>query len=207
MHRVLLVALILAYGVTSADARSRRHRHKLPQPYVYVVPPDAPAMARSGRHDLPRMQSGTAPLREEPPRRGYYSPAGLVPPDWKAEAADPIWKGQRFLSPDGAASFAMYTTPTAQQPIAAHMKSIAFADGEEITYLSGERTWIAVGGFKGDRIFYRQAVLACAGDRWHHIAFEYPATAKRSMEEFVKRAAEVVRASDNYGCDTPVSSR
>jgi hypothetical protein len=58
----------------------------------------------------------------------------------------------------------------------------------------------------GDRIFYRQALLACAGDRWHHIAFEYPSNVKLSMTDFVRRAAQALEAKQNAGCDIPVSS-
>jgi serine/threonine-protein kinase len=64
------------------------------------------------------------------------------------------------------------------------MKSVAFADGEELTQVRGERNWIAVSGSRGDRIFYRHALLACAGDWWHHIAFEYPRNAKGEHDEF-----------------------
>jgi hypothetical protein len=86
------------------------------------------------------------------------------------------------------------------------MKSVAFTDGEEITQVRGERNWVAVSGFHGDRIFYREALLACAGDRWHHIAFEYPRNARGNMTDFIRRAAEAVEATQNSGCDIPVSS-
>jgi hypothetical protein len=89
----------------------------------------------------------------------------VIPPDWKKQ---PLDNGGRFLSPDGSASFAFYTTAGHDEPITEHMKSFAFGDGEEITSLAGERTWITASGFKGDRLFYRQAALACGGDRWHH---------------------------------------
>jgi hypothetical protein len=82
------------------------------------------------------------------------------------------------------------------------MKSFAFGDGEAITSLAGERTWIAASGFNGDRLFYRKAALACGGDRWHHIAFEYPANAKRSMQDVIRRAVEMLDSSQNTGCDT-----
>jgi hypothetical protein len=85
------------------------------------------------------------------------------------------------------------------------LKATAFVDGEELTYLRGERTWIAVSGLKGDHIFYRAAVLACAGDRWHQVAFEYPAAAKADMRSFVERAAAAVRNSENRACDVPVT--
>ena len=86
------------------------------------------------------------------------------------------------------------------------MKTVAFGDGEEITQIRGERNWIAVSGFRGDRIFYREALLACAGDRWHQIAFEYPSNVKGSMTDFVRRATEAVEATQNSGCDIAVSS-
>ena len=86
------------------------------------------------------------------------------------------------------------------------MKTVAFADGEELTQVRGQRNWIAVSGFRGDRIFYRQGLLACAGDRWHQIAFEYPSNAKGSMTDFIRRAAQALEATQNAGCDIPVSS-
>jgi hypothetical protein len=54
-------------------------------------------------------------------------------------------------------------------------------EGETVTYFRREPDWIAVSGFKGGRIFYRKAVLACGGTVWHHIEFEYPAALKRRM--------------------------
>jgi hypothetical protein len=50
-------------------------------------------------------------------------------------------------------------------------------------------------------------VLACGGDRWHHIAFEYPASAKAEMRDFVERAATAVRNSDKSWCDVPISNQ
>jgi len=64
---------------------------------------------------------------------------------------------------------------------------------------------LAASGFKGDLLFYRKAALACGGDRWHHVAFEYPANAKRSMQDFVRRAVDILDSSQNAGCDTPLS--
>ena len=64
------------------------------------------------------------------------------------------------------------------EPITSHMQSVAFAEGGTVTYLRGERDWIVVSGTKGDRIFYRKAVIACGGKVWHHVAFEYPVALK-----------------------------
>jgi hypothetical protein len=198
MYRVILILLILAYSATSASAHHHWHR------YHFLVP-DAHLL----RHDAPLM-NGLEPYHSErsrgevatPPASSDDSTRDVIPSDWKKQ---PLDNGGRFLSPDGSASFAFYTTAGHDESITEHMKSFAFGSGEEITSLAGERTWISASGFKGDRLFYRKAALACGGDRWHHIAFEYPANAKRSMQDFIKHAAEVLDSGTNEGCDTPLS--
>jgi len=200
MHNVILVLLILVFSATSADARHRWHRYHGFVPYSYVF-----------RHN--DVTGRPEPYRSEGPRSEVTSPSvssrdstgGVIPPDWKKQSLDAASNGGRFVSPDGSASFDFYATAAADQPITEHMKSFAFGDGDEVTSLAGERAWIASSGFKGDRLFYRKAALACGGDRWHHIAFEYPANAKRSMQDFVRRAVEMLDSSQNAGCDTPLS--
>ena len=110
------------------------------------------------------------------------------------------------MSRDRTAWFASYSAPVGDESVAGHMKTLAFADEEVITFLQGERNWISVSGVKGNRIFYRKAIIACAGKTWHHIAFEYPADQKQRMEPFVIRAAEFAHHSENEGCDEAVSS-
>ena len=139
-------------------------------------------------------------------RRQSFTPADIVPPNWQLQPPDPNWKGKRFLSPDGASWLAVYAFPTAKEPIATHMQSVAFAEGETVTYLRGERDWIVVSGTKGDRIFYRKASIACDGKVWHHIAFEFPDERKRAMEPFVIRAAAIVDLAENDGCEEATSS-
>ena len=85
------------------------------------------------------------------------------------------------------------------------MKNVAFADGEQITHLRGERTWIEVSGFKGDRIFYRKSLLACGGTSWHEVALEHPAEAQ-SMNGFVDRVAKRVELDQNQGCAPPIAT-
>ena len=75
-----------------------------------------------------------------------------------------------------------------------------------MTYLQGERDWIAVSGTKDDRIFYRKAVIACGGKVWHHIAFEFPAERKQAMDPFVIRAAAIIDLAENDGCEEATSS-
>jgi catechol 2,3-dioxygenase-like lactoylglutathione lyase family enzyme len=193
MRGALAILLILACVAGSADAR--RHRHM--RYYEAMTPGE-----NGSRAYAPPLDSTPA---DDPSARRAPSRAHLVPADWHEEPTTGP-NGQRFVSPDGAASFAAYTVAAGEEGIAAHMKAVAFGDGEQVTYLRGERTWIAVAGFKQNRIFYRAAVLACGGDRWHHVAFEYPASAKAEMRDFVDRAVATVRGSDNSWCDVPVTS-
>jgi len=240
MRRGLLIAVILALGVTAAEARHRghhhhrgyyhyrgyypdidvgpadrsgwvaerrgyRHRRGNPDPYG---PPDRPRAGAPEERDVaPGSTSGAAPPGAPVvQRRGTSRSFDLVPPDWRLEPPDPNWNGKRFTSPDGAAWFATYAAPADGEPLAAHMKAVTFADGEEITYLRGEAGWIAVSGRKSERIFYRKAVLACGGKVWRHVAFEYPAGAKRDMDAFVNRAAGTLDRSAEDGCEAPASS-
>jgi hypothetical protein len=197
MRAAVLILLMLACAAGSADAR----RHRQHWRYYDAVTPTEPGR----RAYAPRELTPAPPLggSAEQPAQGR---AKFVPASWREEPADPQLNGQRFVSPDGNASFIAYTVPAGEEGVAAHMKAVAFGDGEQVTYLRGERSWIAVSGFKQGRIFFREAVLACAGDRWHHIAFEYPASAKGEMRDFVERAATVVRGSDNRSCDLPAIS-
>jgi len=200
MRGALLILLMIACIAGSADAR-RRHREYMRYPYDTVRPVEP-----GTRPSTPRSDPALAP--EETPDRRPQTRVRMVPADWREEAADPaLNKAQRFVSPDGNSWFLAYTLPAGEEGIAGHMKAVAFADGEQVTYLHGERTWIAVSGFKEGRIFYRAAVLACGGDRWHHIAFEYPASAKAKMRDFVDRAGATVRHSDNSWCDVPVGNQ
>ena len=104
------------------------------------------------------------------------------------------------MSPDGSSWFEAYSTPVAAQPVPEHMDAIYAQRGEQITYTRRGRDWLAVSGFKGDKIFYRKAVIACNGTTWHHIAFEYPATHKLEMDAFVNRASRTIDRSEYEGC-------
>src|SRR5262245_1940237 len=206
MQRFLLVVLILVLGVTSADARRRKHRSHAYPSYMDVVPGDV-VMRRDGRSlEARRRPELSMPPSDQPRPPRYRTAADLVPPDWQVQD-DPAFRGRRFVSPDGAGSFIAYTEPADRNDIPAYLKKVAFVDGEELAQIRGERTWIAVSGFKGDRIFYRKAVLACGGERWHNVAFGYPVAEKRRLAEFVTRASEVVQLSQDHDCDTPVSAR
>ena len=193
MRRLVLVisVSVLAATMSSADARHRHRHHRL-----YV--PSNSVSINKGIALLEQMS--------RPRQPGNGALADLVPRSWQLQPPDADWKGKRFVSPDGSAWFAAYSAPLAREAIASHMQTVAFGDGETVTYLRGERNWIAVSGIKEGRIFYRKAIIACAGNIWHHIAFEYPAALKRQMEAFVTGAADLVHQTENEGCDDAMPS-
>ena len=214
MPRILLISLLVLLVSTPAGARWRHyhhhhHRHESStsqiDSYEREPRPDTPPeIAPDESAQQSRVPTGEPPGKEQ--RLADMNTAGdlLLPPGWQRQQADPNWQGERYLSPDGMGSFSAYITPVAQEPIGQHMKSVAFADGEQITRLRGERSWIEVSGFKGDRIFYRKSVLACGGTSWHEIAFEYPAEAQ-GMNVFVDRAAKGVELNQDKGCAASVA--
>jgi len=116
--------------------------------------------------------------------------SGFIPADWKLQPADPNFSGRRYMAPDGSAWLALYSAPADKDKVAAHLKEVAFADGEDVTYLRGAREWLAVSGLKGDRVYYRKAAIACGGTIWRHLAFEYPAEQKPTLDRMVERAAQ-----------------
>ena len=106
-----------------------------------------------------------------------------MPRDWQLMPPDPKWQGRRYMSPEGDAWLAFYATNAANDA-QARFKAVAFADGEEVTYLRGERDRLTVSGLKDDKIFYRKVTLACGGTIWRHVAMEYPAAAKEKFRSF-----------------------
>jgi hypothetical protein len=134
----------------------------------------------------------------DPPRRGI--PA-VLPPDWILQPADPNGHRKDLTSPDGRASLTVLEE-RADTNMASYMRSVAERDGEHVTYQRRGRGWIVSSGFKGDRIFYRKAMLACGDTVWHQIAFEYPAADKRAYDRFVTRTEKALAAHRNDGCPT-----
>src|SRR5262245_24316932 len=194
MRTIVAIVLILAGLLTSADAR-RRYRH-----YYYVSPPaeriDPSVLARDRRPYAARRDARDS----TPPSVPSQGTAELVPPRWQRQPDDPDWQGQRYRSPDGAAWLSLYARPADGERIAAEMKAFAFVDGEEIISITAERDWIAVWGSKGEKVFYRKAVLSCGGQSWHNLAFEYPSEAKAAMDAVAGRSARALDNTRNDGC-------
>jgi len=190
--RLAFIAVLALLVTEPAEARKRRHHHSSEGAFV-VITPDGRSFERS-RKGGERRRTTPIPL------------AAIVPPGWQVEPAEPKWQGKRFKSPDGAAWLAIYKTP-ADTPVAEHMKSIVFAEGETLTYVQGERSWITASGFKQSRMFYRRALLSCGGRVWHHVAFEYPIEIKDRMERFIALAAEGLHDSQTDCGDAVVEQQ
>jgi serine/threonine-protein kinase len=112
----------------------------------------------------------------------------LVPQGW-SEAAPEVALSRRFVSPNGQSSLTATTRRANPRDLRDDMDAIAFRPGERITYQKRGKSWIAVSGYKGDRIFYRKSNLVCGGKAWHNIELEYPASNKRQMDGIVTRIA------------------
>jgi hypothetical protein len=126
----------------------------------------------------------------------------MMPPGWTLLPPDNNWHGYRFASPAGDAWLSLYSRAAERESVDAHMQWVRTIPGERITYERKGRGWIVVSGYKDDRIFYRKAMLACGDRRWHHLAFEYPASRKREFDRFVTRASGALKAYRQAGCRT-----
>jgi hypothetical protein len=141
--------------------------------------------------------------REHPGLSGHREDATneLVPSDWRSQPGDA--HERRFVSPNGEAELRASWTATSQESVASHMRNVAFERGEKLAYIQGGSDWIAVAGIKDDRQFYRQAVLACEGRRWHQIEIDYPPADTREMAKLVARSSRALTDTRNAGCDDP----
>lgn len=188
MRKLVLIVLLLVLTATAADARRRHHRGHW---RAVVVVPQTMAMSPGMVHQFAEPRPG---------RSSRADRAALVPPDWQLQPPDPAWEGRRYVSPGGHAWLAIYSRLADNEPPVKHLKTVAFVEGEDITYLQRERDWLVVSGFKGDRVFYRKVVLGCDGRLWRHIAFEYPAEAKRAFDGFVARVSRGLTVAAGEQC-------
>src|SRR5215467_4242109 len=165
MRKVLLVGCVLLTTASVAEAR-HRHWHK----YYFAAAPYAYGFA------FPQDN-----LQRRRPQRERLNPADMVPPDWQLQPPDSNWKGNRFLSPDGSSWLNAYASWTDTEPITSHMQSVAFAEGETVTYLRGERDWVAVSG-KGRQDFLSQGGYRLWRKSLAPRRIRNPITLKRQMD-------------------------
>jgi hypothetical protein len=210
MRKILLIALVLALTAEAAEARKRRHRvpsgEVTQQIETLRAQREALRLERDLKRNLDRnWDRNLARGDRRAARRGGGVPlAALIPRDWRREPSGPDSQGNRFTSPAGDAWLALSAQPADQDAREQHLKATAFIDGEDITYLRREPNWLVVSGLKGERIFYRKVVLACEGREWLHIAFEYPAEAKRALDPLVIAVSHRLDRTAQEDCDMTV---
>ena len=125
----------------------------------------------------------------------------LVPNSWTLLRSDPQSYGRRFVSPTGDAWLWFFAVPVSREAaVNANAGQFAPPPTEQVTYERRGSDWVVSSGYRGDRIFYRRAMLACRGTKWRHIEFEYPASEKRSFDNFVTRTSFALRAYQDVGC-------
>jgi hypothetical protein len=88
-----------------------------------------------------------------------------------------------------------------------YWKSVAFQDGEDLRTLRRDRAWVEVAGFKGGRMYFRKAVLACGEREWRHVECEYPAEAERVFQAHVDRMSRAFDAAFTQFCDQTVGQQ
>ncbi len=189
MWRASISCLAVFLIVTPASAR-HHHRHGHRHHHTSALETRVPA-------------AETVPERPPGQRIDENKSAATripIPPGWTEQSAELSTGGKRLVSPQGRAWVETYSSDVSAEPIPVHMRAFVFKDGETPTFIHGESDRIEVAGIKGDRRFYRKAIVACAGRVWHQIAFEYPVDMSRHIEPLLKSASSAVDASENAGC-------
>jgi hypothetical protein len=134
-----------------------------------------PAAAQEGRNDFPH----------------------IIPRDWTL--LPPKSNEWRAVSARRDAWLSLYATPV--EDSVSSLRAWGVNAGDRVAYQRQGRGWIVVSGYTAeDRIFYRKTMLACGGRKWHNLAFEYPASDKRAMDDFVTRASYALAAYNRAGC-------
>jgi len=183
---VLLGLVAAATVVTDADAR-HRHHHRGPS-YTTGLGTNDAAFRRAARA-YARTRSGLG---------------ALVPRGWQAAPHDPDVPGSRFVSPMGDASVTFYAVPASKSALDQYWKSLALKEGEDLRLLRRDRAWVEAAGFKGGRMYFRKAVLACGEREWRHVEYEFPAEAERAFQSQVDRTSRAFDAAFTQLCDQTV---
>jgi hypothetical protein len=125
----------------------------------------------------------------------------LVPNSWTLLPPAPDSYGRRFVSRSGDAWLWYFAIPVNREAaVNANAEGGPPAPAEQVTYEARGGDWIVTSGYRGNRIFYRRAMLACNNTKWRHIEFEYPASEKRLFDKFVTRTSFALRAYKEVGC-------
>jgi hypothetical protein len=200
MRAAFLLPLVLLLGTQAADARHYRYRY-WHRGYNFESRHGGPIGVLPLPEDGPNAASSPRTQRTETLVLGRPFP----PSDWRLQPVNTDQKGRRYLSPDGAASLAFDANPSGSESASEHLKSVAFADGEQVLTLVGNQSELLVTGTKDHRTFIRKARLACGGREWHQVMLEFPTGAQREYSRVGEQAVRALDLADDDGCAAPVA--
>jgi hypothetical protein len=183
---VLLGIVAATMVVTDADARPQRRRD---HSYDLGLVTNDPAF-RSAARAYARARPGLG---------------ALVPRGWHAARHDPDVPGSRFVSPMGDAWLHFYAVPANRDDIDQYWKGVSLLEGEDLRLLRRDRGRVEVSGFRGGRMYFRKAVLACREREWRLVEYEYAADAERASQTHVDRMSRAFDSAFTQFCDRWVS--
>jgi hypothetical protein len=186
---VLLGIVAVVTAVTNADAR-RRHHHRGPS-YTTGLGTNDAAFRRAAQ-TYARARSGLG---------------ALVPRGWHTAPRDPDVPGTRFVSPMGDAWLHFYAVPANKDAVDQYWKGVVLREGEDLRMLQRDRAWVEAAGFRGGRMYFRKAVLACSEREWRHVEYEYPAEAERVFQTHVDRMSRAFDSAFTQSCDQTVGQQ
>jgi hypothetical protein len=104
----------------------------------------------------------------------------------------------------GNASVSFYAVPASKDAVDHYWKGVALREGEDLRLLRRDRAWVEAVGFRGGRMYFRKAVLACGEREWRHVEYEYPAEAQRAFHTQVDRLSRTFDRAFTLSCDETV---
>ena len=108
------------------------------------------------------------------------------------------------VSPTGDAWVRFYAVPANKEALDQYWTTVALVDGEDLRSLRRDRAWVEVTGFKGGRMYFRKAVLACGEREWRHVEYEYSAEARKTFQAQVDRMSRAFNLAFTQFCGETV---
>ncbi|MCW2282555.1 serine/threonine-protein kinase [Rhodoblastus acidophilus] len=127
-----------------------------------------------------------------------FGPTADYPAGWTMEPEPENNDGRRFASPDGDASVSIYGHFALDSREEEMARKAEADEGETVAYSAKRANWVVLSGTRGDRIFYRKALLSCGDQVWNNISIEYPAQDKAKYDKLVAHMAASLRPGIGY---------
>jgi hypothetical protein len=116
----------------------------------------------------------------------------------------PRCAGQPFRLSDGGRLGEFPCRSSGQWCPSPVLEECCLEGGEDLRTLRRDRAWVETAGFKGGRMYFRKAVLACCEREWRHVEYEFPAEAERVFQAQVDRTSRAFDSAYTQFCDQTV---